>query len=305
MYTTNNYAEQIEKARQASLADYFTSSGYEVERTKDELHIKGYGGLFVNAETNEWYCFSQSEKHGGKNAINCLTEIIGLDFKTAVEQLSGTNFARPEHYSQTQKQQEKKELELPERASNNNRVLAYLCQTRKIDISIVNQLISDGLLYQDNRGNAVFLHKDNNGKVVGAEIQGTSTYKRYKGVATGTRDSLFSLKIGNPTKAYVFESAIDLLSFRQIANPQKIQNSVLVSMAGLKPNSLAALKAQNMKIYACVDVDEAGKKFTNDNNLTVCNNVLSEHGVKDFNELLQQIMKSREISEKHNRPHRR
>ena len=47
--------EQIEKARQASLADFFIQSGYETERSRDELHVKGYGGLFVNIETNEWY----------------------------------------------------------------------------------------------------------------------------------------------------------------------------------------------------------------------------------------------------------
>ena len=68
-----------------------------------------------------------------------------------------------------------------------------------------------------------------------AEIQGTNSEKRYKGVVPRTSDSLFSVTLGAPTKAYIFESAIDLLSFRQLANQQKIQNSVLVSMASLKP----------------------------------------------------------------------
>ncbi len=48
---------------------------------------------------------------------------------------------------------------------------------------IVEALVRKGLLYQDKRGNAVFLHKDENGQIVGAEIQGTNTYKRFKGVA--------------------------------------------------------------------------------------------------------------------------
>lgn len=309
MYSPNAFSEQIEQARQASLADYFQQNGYDVERSRNELHIKGYGGLFVNTDTNEWYCFSQPDKRGGKNAINCLTEIIGLDFKTAVEQLTGTSFQTHEYKPKPTVPQEypreKKELLLPEHADNCKRVLAYLCQTRHIDSRFVNQLIADGLLYQDKRGNAVFLHKDENGKFVGAEIQGTSTYQRYKGVASGTHDSLFSLEIGKPTKAYIFESAIDLLSFRQLANPQKIQNSVLVSMAGLKPNSLKSLQERGLKLYACVDADEAGRKFISDNNLTVCNNVLTERGVKDFNELLQQIMKNREQTKKPTTTHRR
>lgn len=117
-------------------------------------------------------------------------------------------------------------------------VFAYLCKARKIDGKIVEGLVRDDLLYQDKRGNAVFLHKNDNGEIVGAELQGTNTYKRFKGVAAGTSDSLFSVKIGTPDRAYVFESAIDLLSFKMLANQEKIQNSVLVSMAGVKPRGI-------------------------------------------------------------------
>ena len=149
-----------------------------------------------------------------------------------------------------------------------------------------------------NRGNAVFLHKDENGKTVGAEIQGTNAEKRYKGVAAGTSDSLFSVTIGTPTKAYVFESAIDLLSFRQLANQQKIQNSVLVSMAGLKPNSLKTLSERGLQLFACVDNDEAGRNFISNNNLTQRNHILKEFGVKDFNELLMKIKQMQQKIEK-------
>ena len=85
--------EQVEKARQASLADFFIQNGFEAELTRNELHVKGYGGLYINTDTNEWYCFSQADKHGGRNAINCLTDIIGMDFKTAVEALTGENIS--------------------------------------------------------------------------------------------------------------------------------------------------------------------------------------------------------------------
>ena len=85
--------EQVEKARQASLADFFIQNGFEAELTRNELHVKGYGGLYINTDTNEWYCFSQADKHGGRNAINCLTDILGMDFKTAVEALTGENIS--------------------------------------------------------------------------------------------------------------------------------------------------------------------------------------------------------------------
>ena len=111
--------------------------------------------------------------------------------------------------------------------------------------------------------------------------------------AAGTSDSLFAVKIREPNRAYVFESAIDLPSFRQLANPAKIENSVLVSMAGLKPNSLKSLLERSLRLYACVDNDEAGIKFTNNNYLIPCNRILEENSVKDFNELLQTIERNR------------
>lgn len=299
--------EQIEKARQASLADFFIQSGYETERSRDELHVKGYGGLFVNIETNEWYCFSQADKKGGRNAINCLTDIIGMDFKSAVEALTGESLSHRDYRQITKAPPEKKELVLPERADNMRKVFAYLCQTRQLDSKLVSELAHNGLLYQDKRGNAVFLHKDENGNSIGAEIQGTNSEKRYKGVAPGTSDSLFTVTLDVPTKAYIFESAIDLLSFRQLANQQKIQNSVLVSMAGLKTNSLKTLSDKCLQLFACVDNDEAGRKFISSNNLTQRNHILKEFGVKDFNELLVKITKLQQKTEKRplNRKHAR
>lgn len=291
-------AVQIEKARQANLAEYFIQNGYEVEQNRSELHVKGYGGLYINTETNEWYCFSQADKHGGRNAINCLTDIIGMDFKSAVEALTGERMSQIEYRPTERTPPKQRELVLPEPADNMRKVFAYLCQTRMIDSKIVSELAHQHLLYQDKRGNAVFLHKDENGETIGAEIQGTNSERRYKGVAAGTSDNLFSIKIGAPTRAYIFESAIDLLSFKQIAKPQNLQNCLLVSMAGLKPNSLKRLADSGMELLACVDNDEAGKKFIKSNNLIARNHILFGYGVKDFNELLMKMKGKQQIIEK-------
>ncbi|MGN0679563.1 MAG: DUF3991 domain-containing protein [Oscillospiraceae bacterium] len=280
--------EQIESARGADLADFFRANGYDCEQCRSELHVKGYGGLYINVDTNQWTCFSVNK--AGRNAIDCLTEVLGYDFKDAVIALAGHNYT---HVKQTINKHsfsdlKKKELILPDKADNMKKVFAYLCKTRGIKPEIVSQLAHEKLLFQDIQGNAVFVHKDENGKVVGAEIQGTMTAKRYKGVAQGTSDSLFTFQIGDkPDKVYCFESAIDLLSFKQIANQTKINNSLLVSMAGLKPNALKRLIENGMKIYSCVDNDEAGRAFTSSNNLTPCRKILEENGVKDYNELLQ------------------
>ena len=260
---------------------------------RNELHVKGYGGLYINTDTNEWYCFSQADKHGGRNAINCLTEIIRMDFKTAVEALTGENISYGVYNPADQQPPKPRELIIPERAESMRNVFAYLCKARKIDSKIVSDLAHNGMLYQDKRGNAVFLHIDDNGEILGAELQGTNTYQRFKGVAAGTADSVFSLKVGTPNKVYVFESTIDLLSFRQLASPNKLQDSVLVSMAGLKPSTLKSFAERGL-----VDNDEAGSRFISENNLIQCNKVLADSGVKDFNELLQKTVHTRELIDK-------
>lgn len=287
MYDEKITKEQIEAARSANLADYFRTHGYDCEQRKNELHIKGYGGFYVNVNTNQWTCFSENK--GGSNAVNCLTEMLGMDFKTAVKELAASTITYTPRRENNSFSAKKKELVLPEKAENMQRVFAYLCKTRGISSEIVSQLAHDKLLYQDKKGNAVFVHKNENGEIVGAEIQGTNSEVRYKGVAQGTSESVFAVKIGEPKKCYVFESAIDLLSFKQLANPQKIQDSVLVSMAGLKLNSLKIITEKGIKMYSCVDNDDAGKSFTAASNFTPCRRILEENGVKDYNELLQKI----------------
>ncbi|MDE7400187.1 MAG: DUF3991 and toprim domain-containing protein [Oscillospiraceae bacterium] len=279
------WKEQVETSRGANLAEYFQTHGYDCELKKDELHVKGFGGFYINVNTNQWTCFSANK--GGSNAINCLTEMLEMDFKTAVRELTGSEISHTPRHETNSFSAQKKELVMPEKADNMKKVFAYLCKTRGINSEIVSQLARDKLLYQDTRGNAVFVHRDENGKIVGAEIQGTNSEKRFKGVAEGTGESVFAVTIGIPQKCYVFESAIDLLSFKQLANQDKIQNSVLVSMAGLKQNSLKKIAESGMKIYSCVDNDEKGIKFTETNNLIPCRRILEENNVKDYNELLQ------------------
>jgi len=146
----NEHNELIESARNADLAQYFKSAGFDVEQRRNELHVKDYGGLFVNTNDNSWYCFAADK--GGTNSINCLTEIIGMDFKSAVEELSGKSipYHRIEQTS-VSSAEKKKELSLPERSDNMKKVFAYLCKTRGISAELVSQLAHDNLLYQDKK----------------------------------------------------------------------------------------------------------------------------------------------------------
>ena len=159
----------------------------------------------------------------------------------------------------------KKELQMPARAETMRQVFAYLCKTRGIPGVIVQELAHSGLLYQSehrtdtivngqpktyHNANAVFVHRDAKGTIIGAEIQGCNSDRRYKGIAPGTGASAFMFtpvpaRDGKIRRAYIFESAIDLLSFYTFCeNKSKLTGSVLVSMAGLKPTVPKQLQAQ-------------------------------------------------------------
>ena len=263
--------EQISSAREGNLANFFIQNGYKCEQHGSELHVRGFGGLYVNTNENSWYQFS--EQRGDRNPVNCLTEVLGMDFTTAVNSLSSVSYPMPYNAgvtrnsiiekldnaeSQSLKSQEKSqntELELPINEHEKKRIFAYLTKERQIDPKLVQELVDKKLLYQGSikykdkdgnealaKGNAVFIQKDADGKVVGAEIHGTNTYKRFKKIEGAGDENLFQYAIGTPKKVYAFESTIDLLSFKMLANPEKIQDSLLVSMGGLKPNALKNLK---------------------------------------------------------------
>jgi hypothetical protein len=310
----------IENARSANLADYFSRSGYHLEKHGNELYVKEIQGLCVNEKTHSWYHHYSNQ--GGRNSIDCLTKVLGQDFKSAVSELSGNSLSyskivnsdntKQKNSQPTPKyvpaEKEIKELQIPERSENMKQLFAYFIQTRKIPAEIVTEFVKNKLLYQSQNtvtcmvndipqtfknNNAVFLHKDENGSVVGAEVQGLNSYKRFKGVATGTRDSVFSYvpvpaKDGKVKKAYLFESGIDLMSFYTFCNKKKLEGVALISMAGLKPTVPKKMQAEGVEIFSCVDNDEAGRKFEQENGFKRAGGaILEKAGVKDWNDCLK------------------
>lgn len=369
--------EQIKRANERSISEYFRTAGYNCKQIRSETHIAGFGGFYVKDTVipNQFYVHSQQT--GGIGLVSCLMKVMNIPFKEAVqtaldgEQGRGdgkTGHTSTPRYVQT-KNVPKPEFEMPQNGVDNRKAYSYLTKTRYINPEVVNAFIRAGVLFQDTKGNAVFLHREN-GKPCGAEIHGTggksytvgnskysdftdrkviptepyiaelldrklkntdvkfagyvyeknanivadnknfnvisdaiseilgsnidqdavendvySKLKNYKGVAPGTTESYFSYDKGNPQKAFVFESAIDLMSFMSL-HPD-VTDCKFAAMAGLKPNVVEKLLEKNMPVTLCVDNDTAGEKFAGRFGSQV--KVFTEcrhYGVKDFNELL-------------------
>ena len=167
-----------------------------------------------------------------------------------------------------------------------HRTIAYLNKTRYIKQTTIQYLIDKKLLYQDDKGNAVFVWKLE-GKEIGAELNGTLSTRRFKGVAQGSKFGYgFTITSGTPDRLYLFESAIDLLSF---TNLYKCSNCVLVSMGGLKPEVVHTyIKLyQRAEIIMCVDNDPAADAFIEKNNFNKYKRIVPKS--KDFNEDLKDL----------------
>ena len=53
--------EQIEQAKNADLVEFVRSHGFDCETVGKEIHVKGYGGLYINPQKNLFTIFSQSK----------------------------------------------------------------------------------------------------------------------------------------------------------------------------------------------------------------------------------------------------
>ena len=209
-----DFYELVEQARHADLVDYFRTSGYTLKKISGEIYINEIKGLSIKPETNSW--FSHYNQVGRvNNSLDCLTLILDKSFKDAVYELTGQDVSRTRTSNSSskntsppvrqavvaQEDKEKRAMEMPAHAPTQRRVFAYFHSTRKIPNEVIRELVDQKLLYQaefeirgklqDNeqifkKSNAVFIHTDNNGKVVGGEIQGLDMNKRFKGTVAGS-----------------------------------------------------------------------------------------------------------------------
>ncbi len=317
------FDELLEQARHADLADYFRTSGYTLKKISGEIYINEIKGLSIKPETNSW--FSHYHQVGRvNNSVDCLTIILDKSFKDAVYELTGQDISRTRSNTsyvkknvapvrQSEKPQEKnkeeKEMIMPEHAPTQRRVFGYLHTGRNIPNDIIREFIDEKILYQAEqeikgtlqgkeqifkRTNAVFVHKDKDGKEVGGEIQGLDINKRFKGTVGGTGESFFKfvpVKDVRPVRAFIFESAIDLMSFYSMCNDKsKLRGTMLVSMAGLKNFVVEQLREQGLNVISAVDNDDAGRRFEKNNELTRSGFVVEKldiHNFKDWNERLE------------------
>lgn len=298
----------LEKVRTLSAFDYLRNYAPDllVKNGRTDYYHRDHDSLHFS--NGKWYWWSQGK--GGTSALDYLIIVEGYEFKDACNYLSDlmnvsepvTTYYHPKPI---------KPFELPVKDKNNDLVIRYLCEIRKIDKDIVDDFISKGMIYQSaNFKNAVFVGYD---KDKPAYAFKRSIFKNFKLDHAGSNKAFsFNYTNKNSNELHVFEAAIDLLSYMTLLKMDEIDYTEFnyLSLAGASdkiaskseadiPIALKAYLERNPNIKTIIfhlDNDEVGIGATS-KIISILNSkyqCIDEHPKmhKDVNELLLYVNKA-------------
>ena len=275
--------EQIDKANQTDLEEFLQRKGERLKRTGSEsvLVYKDSTGEHdsISIRKNRWY--DHKNMRGGY-PLKFMQEFYGMNFRTAMKEL--LHGEEPELGRKRNAEQEKpnvseknevngntakcedgtkkSEFKLPEKDSNMKRLFAYLLKTRFISKDVVKSFVDQKILYQEKEhGNVVFVGTDKDGVPKSACKKSTAEQtKSFRMTIAGSDCRYGFCWRGESSKLYVFEAAIDLMSFITLRNDDWKPDSFL-ALDGLSPKPLLQFLEDQKNIYEiflCLDYDAAG-----------------------------------------------
>ena len=218
-------------------------------RGKESVSIKkGLPGA------KDWSCGK------GYNNIDFMIEFYGMSPDQAIVALS--------EYDAVAVKNEYKDkdpivrLSKIEHAPSNRNVFGYLTG-RGIPYDVVKELVTEGLLFQDENDNAVFINKEQ----TRAELRGTNSFadKPFKGTRCTKSDEFWwfmgkgiDFDDPKPIPTYITEGAIDAISLYVLRN---YESAFYVSMGGVSNQQIIDRIKQNARFrpILAVDNDDAGQ----------------------------------------------
>ncbi|MBE9210580.1 plasmid recombination protein [Nostoc sp. LEGE 06077] len=225
----NQWLQQAALLRELALEDVAWQLGLDRDDNQPNKW-KGHGHI-INIDGTKFYDFAPSSQKGGGGAIDLVMHVNDCDFKTAISWLhdcfgeSGAMRAAiartKEEVIKTVQQQPTPQFTPPPADSSKwLAVHSYLTQKRGIPNNLVTALFESGLVYADERKNAVFAMRSVGGEVMGAFMRGTVREDNtFMGYAKGTKrsDCWFYLRLGGQAdseieRVILCKSPIDTLS---------------------------------------------------------------------------------------------
>ena len=222
--------DALKEIRKLSAFDYLKNYQPEmlIKNGRTDYYHREHDSLHFS--NGKWYWWSQGK--GGTSALDYLVTVEGFDFKDACNYLLDLmKISAPVTTYYYPKQT--KPFELPIKDTNNDLIIRYLCNQRKIDKDIVDYFISVNQIYQDKQfKNVIFVGYDGDQPAYAFK---RSIFKNYKLDHSGSNKALsFSFTNPNSSILHVFEAAIDLLSYMTILklDHQDFKQYNYLSLAG-------------------------------------------------------------------------
>lgn len=227
--------EQIDEARRPDLLSYLRQ--YE----SDELmHISGeiyctrtHDSLKIS--NGKWFWWSRGI--GGRSALDYLVKVRNMGFVDAVEHLCNQKHYVEKCVDCFVKPKPKPPFILPTRYMNSKRVIGYLL-ARGISQQLIQACLNNNMIYEETEHhNCCFVGFDKNGKAQYAMCRSSMPKSTFMQEVSGSnKEYSFQLPINsNSDTLYVFESAIDLLSFatQRQGNNEDVMNGNYLSLSGV------------------------------------------------------------------------
>ncbi len=290
--------ELIEKVNSLNLVDLASVRGYAIEKHSTEYRIKGQQGLIIKSDGTSWN--HVNEKVGG-GPIQLVMHMEGKTWRESTLELLGIEgseqYQHIKRVSHSTLPEERQPLVLPERNKDYRKMFAYLLKSRHLDPEIVQGFVDRKQLYQDTKGNCVFVGYDNDNTPKFASLRGTNSNVVFRGdVKNSSKEYSFNLK-GDGKTLCVFESPIDLMSYMTLLKLNNITTSgrSFISVSGVNTVPIDKFLSENKnieKIVMCVDDDKGGHDFIEKVKETYSGEYRVEKHVpqaKDFNEQLKNL----------------
>ena len=245
--------EQIIRANQTDLVSFLNAQGEQLMKSGKEYRWKKHDSVTVSG--NRWYRHSLGS---GGYPVDFVMEFYNATFPEAVKMLTGEegegrNSACPAPSP---------DFRLPEKEENNDRIIRYLTENRGIEKNLVEKWISSGDIYEEKKHhNVVFVGRDADGIPRYAHCRGTGEIKYRGDVAESDKSCGFSHR-GTDNQLFVFEAAIDLLSFIQLF-PKDWNKRSYLSLGGISGVALMAFlseRPQITSVFLCLDNDQPGNE---------------------------------------------
>ena len=233
--------DALQEIRKLSAFDYLKNYQPDmlIKNGRTDYYHREHDSLHFS--NGKWYWWSQGK--GGTSALDYLVTVEGFDFKDACNYLLDlTKISAPVTTYYYPKQT--KPFELPVKDTNNDLIIRYLCNQRKIDKDIVDYFISTNQIYQDKQfKNVVFVGYDGDKPSYAFK---RSIFKNYKLDHSGSNKAFsFSFTNSNSSILHVFEAAIDLLSYMTILklDHQDFKQYNYLSLAGASDKIISKTEA--------------------------------------------------------------